>query len=214
MVHFKTEEIRHFWIIKNCLTIRRPALTFEKNAASRLRRMEQKRQFLIMGKKTGLPNFRKAGLSWIQIILLATAGVYPSMPPTLFLHPQPFPEPTEGTGQMRRKPEMNNIPWGHLKLNVFRESLLTRLPASWLYLLSIQARFGLNCNPIGKGKGVKRSPNIFEHVFPFSFSSLITVSHICQSAPYPRCFCPDKHLIQVPWLLYGLWIWTGSQAGI
>lgn len=112
-------------------------------------------KWYIMGKKTGLPNFRKAGLSWIhQIILLATAGVYPSMPPTLFLHPQPFPEPTEGTGQMRRKPEMNNIPWGHLKLNVFRESLLTRLPASWLYLLSIQARFGLNCNPIEKGKGV------------------------------------------------------------
>lgn len=54
MVHFKTEEMCHLWIFKSCLNIRRLALTFEKNAASRLKRMEQKRQFLIMGKKTGL----------------------------------------------------------------------------------------------------------------------------------------------------------------
>lgn len=111
-------------------------------------------EWYIMGKKTGLPNFRKAGLSWIhQIILLATAGVYPSMPPP-FLRPRSFSECPEGSGQARRKPEMNNIPRGHLKLNVFRESLLTRLPAGWFYLLSIQARFGLNCNPVEKGKGV------------------------------------------------------------
>lgn len=54
MVHFKTEEMCHLWIFRSCLNIRRLALTFEKNAASRLRRLEQKRQFLIMGKKTGL----------------------------------------------------------------------------------------------------------------------------------------------------------------
>lgn len=54
MLHLKTEEMCHFWIIKSCLNIRRPALTFEKNVASRLRHMEQRRQFLTTGKKTGL----------------------------------------------------------------------------------------------------------------------------------------------------------------
>ena len=78
----------------------------------------------------------------------------PQHAPPPFLHPQPFSEHTEDSGQTRRKPEMNNIPRGHLKLNVFRESLFTRLPAGWFYLLSIQARFGLNCNPVEKGKGV------------------------------------------------------------
>lgn len=158
-------------------------------------------KWYIMGKKTGLPNFRKAGLSWInQIILWATAEVYPQCAILFPASPFLFWTSTEGTGRVRRKWEMNNIPWGHLKPSVLRECLclLTRLPASWFYLLSIRARFRLNCNPMEMGKGVSSSPNIFEPVFPFSFSSLITVSHICQSAPYPCCFCPDKHLIWFP----------------
>lgn len=46
--------------LKSCLNIGRPALTFEKNAESRLRRMERRRQFLTTGKKTGLKDTMSA----------------------------------------------------------------------------------------------------------------------------------------------------------
>ena len=46
--------------LKSGLNIGRPALTFEKNAESRLRRMGQRRQSLTTGKKVGLKDMMSA----------------------------------------------------------------------------------------------------------------------------------------------------------